>query len=121
MVEIPANDAVELPLPIPAAFNGGTSHVDRCISVQPLLSHHCQESGEERSGKTGKEDRLDLDNHVWRSSPRLWDGGHVITESCVVHLVDEDTEEGGGLFIWIGLGVDLDNEGGSDGGEQTSL
>ena len=58
---------------------------------------------------------------MWRSSPRLWDGGHVITESCVVHLVDEDTEEGGGLFIWIGLGVDLDNEGGSDGGEQTSL
>ena len=53
----------------------------------------------------------------------LWDGGNVIAEGGVVDLVDEDTEESGCLFVrvWLELGVDLDNERGSDGGKQTSL
>ena len=53
----------------------------------------------------------------------LRDCGNVAAEGGVVHLVEEDTEEGGGLFVqvWLELGVDLDDEGRSDGGEQTSL
>jgi len=49
--------------------------------------------------------------------------GNVVTESGVVDLVDEDTEESGGLFVgvWLELRVDLDDECGGDGGEQTSL
>ena len=37
--------------------------------------------------------------------------------------MDEDTEESSGLLVWVWLEVrvDLDDEGGSDGGEQTSL
>ena len=37
--------------------------------------------------------------------------------------MDEDAEESGGFFIWVWLelGADLDDEGGSNGGEQTSL
>ena len=67
--------------------------------------------------------RLDLDNHARGSSPGLWDDGNGVAEGGIVHLVNEDTEEGGSLFVRIGLelGVDLDDEGGSDGGEQTSL
>jgi len=37
--------------------------------------------------------------------------------------VDEDAEESGGLIVGVGLelGVDLDDECGSDSGEQTGL
>ena len=53
----------------------------------------------------------------------MWDCGNVASKSCVVDPVDEDTEEGGGLFtcIWLELRLDLDDEGGCHGGEQTSL
>ena len=53
----------------------------------------------------------------------LWDGGNVIAEGGVVDLVDEDSKESGCLFVrvWLELGVDLDDECGSDGGKQTSL
>ena len=41
----------------------------------------------------------------------------------VVHLVEHDPGESGGLIgrVWLELRVDLDDEGRGDGGEQTSL
>jgi len=53
----------------------------------------------------------------------VWYDRNVVAESGVVYLVNENAEESGGLFIWIRLklGVDLDNEGRSNGGKQTSL
>ena len=53
----------------------------------------------------------------------MWDSGDAVAEGSIVHLVDEDTEESSGLFVQIRLelGVDLDDEGRSDGREQTSL
>ena len=123
MVEVPADDPIEFPLPVLTALDGGTSHVDRCVSIQPLLTKHRKESGEQRSSETGEQDCLDLDNRVWWTSPRLWEGGSVVAVGGIVHLIDEEAEESGGLFVRIGLelGVDLDDKGGSDGGEQTSL
>ena len=47
MVEIPADNPVQLALPIFAALNGGPSDVDRRISVQLLLAEYRQESGQE--------------------------------------------------------------------------
>ena len=66
---------------------------------------------------------MNLDYGTRRTSPRLWDGRDVIAESGVVHIVEDDTEESSGLLVWVRLefGVDLDDEGGSDGGEQTGL
>ena len=63
-----------------------------------------------------------MDNHMWGTGP-LRDRGDVAAESGVVHLIDQDTEEGGCFFIWVWLelGVDLDDEGGGDGREQTGL
>jgi len=57
------------------------------------------------------------------TGPRWWDCGNVITEGGVVDLVDEDTEESGSLFVRVlqELGVDLDDECGSNGGKETSL
>ena len=65
---------------------------------------------------------MNLDYRTRRTIP-LWDGGNVIAESGLVHVVEDYTEESGGILVRIRLelGVDPDDEGGSDGGEQTSL
>ena len=59
---------------------------------------------------------------MWGPGP-LGKDGSVPSEGGVVDLVDEDAEEGGSLIARVGLelGLDIENECGSDGGEQTSL
>ena len=63
-----------------------------------------------------------MDDRAWRTRP-LRDCWNIIAESGVVDLVDEDTEESSGFVVRVGLELrlDLDDEGGSDGGEQTGL
>ena len=63
-----------------------------------------------------------MNDRARRASP-LWEGWNVIAEGGVVDLVDEDAEESSGFVIWVRLEVrvDLDDECGGDGGEQTSL
>ena len=122
MVEVPCNDSIEFSLSVLAAFDSSPSHVGRCISIHPLLSEHREEGGEEGSSETREEDGLDVNNRV-RSTGPLWEGGRVVAKGSVIDLVDQDAEEGGGLVIRVRLevGVDLDDECGGDGREQTSL
>jgi len=122
MVKVPGGDSAEFALPVLTAFDCGPSQVGQRVSVQPLLSKHRKEGGEEGSGEACVEDGLDLDDHVWGTGP-LWKGGRVVSEGGVVDLVDEDTEEGDGLVVRVGpeLRLDIDDECGGDGGEQTSL
>ena len=122
MVKAPHDDTVEFPLSVLATFNGSPSHIGRRVSVQPLLAKHRKEGREKCSGETGVKDGLDLDYRARRACP-LWEGGSVVSEGGVVDLVDEDTEESGGLITRVGLELrlDVDDEGRSDGGEQTSL
>ena len=63
-----------------------------------------------------------MDDCVGGTRP-LWDHWSVVAKSGVVDLVDQHTEEGSCLFIWVWLelGLDLDDECRSHGGEQTSL
>ena len=51
------------------------------------------------------------------------DRRNVVTKSGVVYLIDEDTEEGGGLFIRVllELRLNLDDECRRHCGKQTSL
>ena len=83
-----------------------------------MLAEHREESGEERSCETGIQDRLNMDDRAWGARP-LRECRNVAAESGVVNLVNEDAEESSGFFVWIRLelGVDLNDEGGSDGGE----
>jgi hypothetical protein len=46
VVKVPGDDAIQLPLAIPATFYAGPPHVGRRVSIQPLLAEHRQESGE---------------------------------------------------------------------------
>jgi len=122
VVEIPCNDAVELALPVLAAFYGGPAQVSRCVSVQPLFAEHREERGEEGKRKTCEEDGLDFDYPAGRASPS-WQGRGVVSEGGAVEIVDEDTEESCGYIVrvFLEVGVDLDDECGGDGGEQTGL
>jgi len=121
MVKIPGEDAVELPLSILASFDGRPSHVDRGVSVQPLLAEHREEGGEERGGEACVQNGLDLDSRGIRTGP-LWDRGGV-AEHRIIQLINNDTEEGDGLLVRVRveLRLDLGDEHRSDGGEQTSL
>jgi len=49
------------------------------------------------------------------------EGGKVVAEGGVIDLVGKDTEESSGLavWVWLELRVDLDDECGGDGREQT--
>ena len=60
---------------------------------------------------------------MWGAGPSWWESGNIVTKSGVVCLVDQDTEEGDRLFVWVWpeLRVDLDDKCGSHRGEQTGL
>ena len=105
-----------------AAFNSSPSQTDRCISVQPLLSKHRKEGGEEGSSEACVKDGLDLNDRVWGAVP-LWEGGSIVSKGGIIDLVNKDTEEGDGVIVRVGseLGLDIDDECGGDGREQTSL
>ena len=100
MLEIPGDDAVEFPLPILAALDGGPVHVGRHVSVQPLLAEHRKECGEERDGEGGVQQCLSLNDRARRARP-LWNLRGFVTKSGVVDLVDEDAEESGSFFVWV--------------------
>jgi len=123
MAEVPSDNAVEFPLSILIAFDGRPSHVDRGVSVQPLLPEHRGGGGgrEDGCGEVGVQHRLHLYDHVGRAGP-LWERRDVATEGSAVHLVDQDAKKGVRLVVgvWLESGTDLD-ECGCHGREQTSL
>ena len=63
-----------------------------------------------------------MNNRAGRASP-LCEGRGVVSECSMVYMVNEDPEEGMGLVVGVGLKlrVDLVDECGGDGGEQTRL
>ena len=63
-----------------------------------------------------------MDYRVGRPGP-LWEGGSVVPKGGIINLVNENAEEGGGLVsgVRLKLRVDIDDEGGGDGGKQTRL
>ena len=52
-----------------------------------------------------------MDHSGERTGPS-WEGENVISEGCVVYLVDKEAEEGGGLIvvIWFELRVDVNDK-----------
>ena len=118
MVEVPCHDPVQFPLSVLAPFNSGPTHVRRCVSIQPLFAEDRKEGGEERSSEARVQDGLDLYYCVGRAGP-LWESGGVVSERGVIDLVDENAEEGSGLFTRVGLKLrlDVEDESRGDGGE----
>jgi len=93
------------------------------VSIQPLLAQHGDERGkhgdyETRVHETGHGDDLTR----WISLGGL-DGRSVTRDGGLIESEEDRAEEGGGLLvrIWLEVRMDVDDEGGADGREQTSL
>ena len=93
------------------------------VPVEPLLSQHCNECGQQRDQETCVHQARDRDNIIgWvlldvRNS---WS----FTRDCRVIEGEEDgAEEGRRLVVGVGLEfrLDIDDEGRADGREQTGL
>jgi len=89
------------------------------VSIQPLLAQHRDECGKQGDHETRIHETGDSDDLARWIFLGRWNGGG----GRLVEAENKCAEEGGGLLVGIGLEVrmDVDDEGGADGGEQTSL
>ena len=88
-----------------------------------MLAQHGDECGQQGDHQTRVHQARDCDRLArWVFLDRR--GGRGVTrDGGLVESEEDRAEEGGGLFVRIGLevGIDIDDEGRADGGEQTSL
>ena len=93
------------------------------VSVQPLLTQHCDKRGQERHQKTRVQEVGGRDN-LWRgTTPRRGTRGDFIWRDGSVEAEENRSEVGFGPFIgvWLEIRLDVDDEGGADRGEQAGL
>ena len=96
------------------------------MSTDAYRFNHCLSSiarkAEEREATRLARRAWDLDERVRRSCP-LWDRRNAATESGTVHRVNKDAKESSRLVVRVllELGMDLDDERGGYGGEETNL
>jgi len=88
-----------------------------------LLAQHGDECREQGDHETRIHETGDGDDLAWWISLGRWDGGSVTGDGGLIESEEDGSEEGSGLFVGIELKVrmDVDDEGGADGREQTSL
>ena len=88
-----------------------------------MLTQHRDECGEQGDHETRIHETSHGDDLArWVPLDR-WDGRSVTRDGGLVESEEDRAEEGGGLFVGIGLEVlmGIDNESGTDCREQTSL
>jgi len=88
-----------------------------------LLAQHGDECREQGHHQTRVHQRRDRDDLARRIFLNRRNGGRITRDGGLVESEENGAEEGGGLLVRIGseVGMDIDDEGGADGGEQTGL
>jgi len=121
-MEGPLLESIALPLTVSAAFDRRPAGVPE-VPVEPLLSQHRDKCGKERDQETRVHEPGDGDDLAGRSLLDGRDSGRFVRDGRLVEGEKDRTEEGCGLLVRIGLEtrVDIDDEGRTDGGEQTRL
>jgi len=121
-MEGPLLQSITLPLTVSATLDCRPACVPQ-IPVEPLLSQHRDECGEQRDQQTRVHQSSDCDDLAGRALFDGWDGGGFVRDGRLVEGEEDCTEDGCRLLVWIGLEprMDVDDEGGTDGGEQTRL
>jgi len=116
-MEGPLLESITLPLTVSAAFDRRPAGVPE-VPVKPLLSQHRDECGKKRDQETRVHQSGDGYDLAWRALLDRWDGGGFFRDDRLVEG-EKDRAEGCRLLVWIGLEtrVDVDHEGGTDGGE----
>ena len=74
-----------------------------------MLSQHGKKGGEERNAKAGVKDGLTDNDVVVGTVPGL-KRGCLAAECGIIHLVDQNAEEGGCLLVEVGFDIILDIE-----------
>ena len=89
------------------------------VPVEPLLSQHRDEGSEQRDHQTRVHEPGDGDDLARGFFQGGWNGRDFVRYGGLVEGEEDRTEEGCGLFIGILLEtrLDIDDEGGADGGE----
>ena len=87
-----------------------------------MLSQHGEEGGKERNAKAGVKDGLTDNDLVVGTVPCL-KGGCLAAECGVIHLINQNAEEGGCLLVEVGFDIilDVEDETRSYGREKTGL
>ena len=93
------------------------------VPVQPLFAQHRDECGQQRHEKACVQKVQGYDDLLGRTIPGRREGGIFVRSDGWVEAEEDCAEVGLRLFVGIRLevGLDVDDEGGADGGEQTGL
>ena len=88
-----------------------------------MLPHHKDERGQQEDQETRIHDTGDGDSLARWAFLNGWNSGSLTQDGRLVESEEDDMKESGGLLAQIGLevGMDIDDESGADGGEQTCL
>ena len=88
-----------------------------------MLAQHRDECGEKGDQETRVHEPSGSDNLTRRISLSGWNSGDFVWDSGLVEGEEDRAQEGSRLIIRVGLEfrVDVDDEGGTDGREQTRL
>ena len=121
-MEWPFLESVALALTVSASLDHRPARIPQ-VSIQPLLAQHCDECGEHGDYQTRVHETGHSDDLARRVSRDRWDGRGLTRDGGLIESEENCAEEGGRLLVRIGLevGMDVDDEGRADSGEQTSL
>jgi len=121
-MEGPLLQSIALPLTVSAAFDLRPASTPQ-VPVEPLLSQHRGKCGKQRDKETHVHESSDSDDLAGRALLDGWDGGGFVLDGRLVEGEKDRAEEGCRLLVRIGLEtrVDVGDEGGTNGGEQTRL
>ena len=121
-VEVPGEHSVHLALSMPTAIDNRSTHLDLCITIEPLLAQHGDERGEEGSGQTRVKDGLNVNNGRIGAIP-FRELGIVTSWDIPKRDTSRDLEEFVTKFLVIRfeLCLNVNDEGGCDCGEQAGL
>ena len=121
-VEGPLLEPIALALAVTATLDHRPARVPQ-VSVEPLLPQHRDECGKQRDHQTSVHESGDRDDLGGRIFLGGWNGGGLIRDGGLIEGEENCAEESRGLLVRIGLEarVDIDDEGGTDGGEKTRL
>ena len=121
-MEGPPFESIMLSLTVSATLD----HRPTCIPqvpVEPLFAQHRDKCGEQGDQETRVHECSNGNDLARRTGLDGWDGGGFVQDSRLVEGEKDRAEQGCRLLVRVGLEsrVDIDGEGGTDGGEQTRL
>ena len=121
-VQWPFLQSIAFALTVSATLDHRPARIPQ-VSIQPLLAQHGDECGEQGDHETRIHETGHCDDLARWVLLGKWNGRSVNRDGRLIESEEDRAEEGGGLFVRIGSEVrmGIDDEGGADGREQTSL